>query len=150
MSDVLIRRARAGDAQTLAEYNIAMALETEHLRLDPHTVSKGVQAALADENKGVYFVAEIQSRIAAQLMVTHEWSDWRNGDIWWIQSVYVDPGYRRRGLFRQLYEHVKRAAKDAGAVVVRLYVERENEVAQRTYAQNGMHLTNYFVMEETL
>jgi ribosomal protein S18 acetylase RimI-like enzyme len=145
---VVLREARAADAQTIADFNAAMAWETEHLRLDPATVLAGVKAALADAGKAIYFLAEMGGRMGAQLMVTHEWSDWRNGDIWWIQSVYVHPDFRRRGLFRKLYTHVAERAKAAGAVGLRLYVEKENANAQRTYASLGMTETHYLVMEE--
>jgi GNAT superfamily N-acetyltransferase len=148
-TDTLIRTARASDAQTIADFNIAMALETEHLTLDPPTVLAGVHAALADPAKAIYFVAEIDGIVGGQLMITHEWSDWRNGDIWWIESVYVHPDHRRKGLFRALYNHTKREAKNQNAVGLRLYVERENKNAQQTYTSLGMDLTHYLVMEET-
>jgi GNAT superfamily N-acetyltransferase len=147
-TDTLIRTARASDAQTIADFNIAMALETEHLRLDPPTVLAGVRAALANPALSNYFVIEINGALAAQLMIAHEWSDWRNGDIWWIESVYVHPTHRRKGLFRALYEHTKREAKKQKAVGLRLYVERENQNAQQTYTSLGMDLTHYLVMEE--
>jgi GNAT superfamily N-acetyltransferase len=145
---MIIRTATPADAQTIAEFNTRMALETEHLHLDPPTVLAGVRAALADPAKAIYFVAEIEGAIAAQLMITHEWSDWRNGDIWWIESVYVHSDHRRKGLFRALYEHTKREAQIQNAVGLRLYVERENKNAQQTYTTLGMDLTHYLVMEE--
>ena len=147
-ADVTLRTATPADAPVIAEYNAAMAWETEHLRLDGPTVLAGVRAALADAAKATYFVAEIGGRVAAQLMITHEWSDWRNGDVWWIQSVYVHPDFRRRGLFRLLYKHVAGLAHAQGAAGLRLYVERENESAQRTYRTLGMDVTHYLVMEE--
>jgi ribosomal protein S18 acetylase RimI-like enzyme len=146
--DITLRPARPADAQTLADFNAAMAWETEHLRLDPPTVLAGVRAALADPHKATYLVADVAGQLAAQLMITHEWSDWRNGDIWWIQSVYVHPDFRRRGLFRLLYRHAATLAKQQGAAGLRLYVERENANAQRTYASLGMTTTHYLVMEE--
>jgi ribosomal protein S18 acetylase RimI-like enzyme len=147
-SPLTIRRGRAGDAAGIAQFNAAMAIETEGLKLPPEIVGPGVAAALADENKAIYFVAEQGGRVLGQLMITHEWSDWRNGDIWWIQSVYVHPEARRRGLFRRLYEHARNAAKEAGAVGLRLYVEHNNSGAQAVYRQLGMSLTHYQVMEE--
>ena len=100
--------------------------------------------------KGLYFVAEIDGVVAGQMMITFEWSDWRNGDIWWIQSVYVPAEHRRKGVFKSLYEHVRAEARRRGVVGLRLYVERENQAAQQTYIAMGMHLSHYLLMEETL
>jgi ribosomal protein S18 acetylase RimI-like enzyme len=147
-SQPLIRRGVPSDAAVIADFNSRMAIETENLTLPPEVVGPGVAAALADENKAIYFVAEVDGRVAGQLMITHEWSDWRNGDIWWVQSVYVHPDFRRRGLFRMLYEHARVEAKKAGAIGIRLYVEHNNTVAQGTYRQLGMSMTHYQVMEE--
>jgi GNAT superfamily N-acetyltransferase len=126
-----------------------MALETEQLTLDRRTLDAGVRAALADESKAVYFLAEIDGRVVGQLMITHEWSDWRNGPLWWIQSVYVHADHRRRGVFRALYAYARAEAKHAGAVGLRLYVEESNHVGQATYRSLGMSMTHYRVMEET-
>jgi ribosomal protein S18 acetylase RimI-like enzyme len=142
-----IRLAGPSDADILAEYNVRMARETESIDLDPATVSRGVRAALVDANKAIYFVAETGARVIGQLMITHEWSDWRDGDIWWIQSVYVHPEYRKVGAFKALYRHAEQAARDAGAVGIRLYVDAHNEAAQHVYARLGMHVSNYKVME---
>src|SRR5262245_37483641 len=101
-----VRSARPEDAAVIAEYNRLLALETEHKVLDPSVLAAGVQALLEDPHKGRYFVAEDAGQPIGQLMLTYEWSDWRNGWIWWIQSVYVRGDYRRRGIFRALYEHV--------------------------------------------
>src|SRR5689334_14458476 len=101
---ITIRDARAEDTLIIAVYNVAMAIETEKIRLDPEVVRRGVRAVLEDESKGRYFVAEANGKVAGQLLITHEWSDWRDGDIWWIMSVYVHPDYRRRGVFRALYD----------------------------------------------
>jgi ribosomal protein S18 acetylase RimI-like enzyme len=146
-SKITIRRARSDDATTIAQFNIEMALESEDITLDPETIDRGVRAALADESKGIYFLAEIDRHIAGQLMITHEWSDWRNGDIWWIQSVYVPPAFRRRGVFRELYRYVEADAQRSGAVKLRLYVERDNTSAQRTYESLGLHVSRYLLME---
>ncbi len=127
-----------------------MAMETENLALDPAAVDAGVRAALADPEKAIYFIAEIDGRVVGQLMITHEWSDWRNGDMWWIQSVYVLPDSRRRGVFRALYQHVRQQARALGVVGLRLYVEKENLPAQTTYSGLGMHLSHYLLMEEML
>ncbi len=144
---LLIRAARPADADVLAEYNIGIAHETESIALDPATVGRGVRAVLADPAKGTYFVAEVDGRVIGQLMITHEWSDWRDGDIWWIQSVYVHPEHRKCGAFKALYRHAEQQAKAAGAVGIRLYVDAHNETAQQAYTRLGMHLGNYRVME---
>lgn len=145
-----IRRATTADFEVIASFNQAMAMETESLALDPAKIIPGVQAVLADERKGYYFVAEIDGKIAGQMMVTFEWSDWRNGNIWWIQSVYVPSEHRRKGVFKALYSHVRVEASKHHVVALRLYVERENVAAQQTYISLGMHLSHYLLMEETL
>jgi GNAT superfamily N-acetyltransferase len=143
-----IRPAVAGDADFLADGNAAMALETEHKRLDPAVVAAGVRAALADSTKGLYFIAEHDGTRVGQLMFTYEWSDWRNGTFWWIQSVYVLPEARRRGVFRALFRHVEKlAADDPDVCGIRLYVERENTYAQATYRHCGLDDAGYVVME---
>jgi GNAT superfamily N-acetyltransferase len=143
-----VRTAQPSDAKTIADFNARMALETEDLALDAEVVFAGVEAALRDSSKAIYFVAEDDDRVVGQMMITHEWSDWRNGDLWWIQSVYVHEEYRRRGVFRALYQYARDQAKRAGAVGLRLYVEEHNAPAQQTYQQVGMNLTHYRVMEE--
>lgn len=149
MTDTLhVRAGRADDAEIITDFNARMALETEGLTLDPDTLSRGVRAALADPKKARYFIAETAGRVVGQLMITLEWSDWRNGDIWWIQSVFVVPSARGRGAFKALYRHVAQEARVAGAVGLRLYVEKENSAAQQTYARLGMAMTHYLVMEE--
>lgn len=125
-----------------------MAWETEHKQLDESVLSAGVAAALADQNKGFYLVAEAAGEVVGQLLVTREWSDWRNGWFWWIQSVYVHPEARRHGTFRSLFQRVEHLAKEAGDVVgLRLYVERENRPAQETYQKLGMNDASYAVFE---
>jgi GNAT superfamily N-acetyltransferase len=134
-----IRRAVAGDAAVVAEFNRLMALETESKVLDPQVLAAGVAAVLADTSKGFYLVAEDRGTIAGQLGVTTEWSDWRNAWFWWIQSVYVAAAARRRGVFRALYEHICKMARDDGKVIgLRLYVEENNHAAQQTYRSMGM------------
>ena len=144
-----IRDALPADQEFLAHGNEAMALETEHKTLDPRVVRRGVAAALAESAHGRYFVAEDATGTpVGQLMVTYEWSDWRNGQFWWIQSVYVLPGWRRRGVFRALYEHVDALARALPTVCgLRLYVEADNVNAQRTYERCGMVDAGYRVME---
>lgn len=147
---ITVRPGRRSDAATIAVFNIRMARETEDVRLDPSLIERGVIAIFEEPSRGTYFIAEIDGAAAGCLMVTHEWSDWRNGDMWWIQSVYVHPDYRRRGVFRTLYAHVRDAAVESGAVVLRLYVEKHNEAAKKVYASLGMKLTDYDVMQQTL
>ena len=143
-----IRRARLPDAATIADYNARMAWETERRRLDLKRVIKGARALIKDEAKGFYFVAEMDGRVAGQLLITFEWSDWRNGNFWWIQSVYVAPEFRERGAFRALYAHVHKLAKSRRDVCgLRLYVERENGRAQKAYARLGMKEARYRIFE---
>lgn len=154
-----IRDAEPADARLLAQWAQAMALETEHKQLDAQAVQAGVVAGIADNAKARYFVAMQDAPLAGRetigiavgtLMLTREWSDWRNGDWWWIQSVYVAPEHRRQGVFAALYRHVEqRAHATPGVIGLRLYVERDNAVAQRTYAALGMHDAGY-AMYETL
>jgi ribosomal protein S18 acetylase RimI-like enzyme len=147
--NIRVRDAQPADQEFLALGNEAMALETEHKRLDPPTVRRGVAAVLENPAHGRYFVAEDESGTAVgQLMVTYEWSDWRNGQFWWIQSVYVLPSARRGGVFRALYDHIDALARNApGVIGLRLYVEAENVAARRTYEKCGMHDGGYRVME---
>ena len=150
MSDLLVREATVADAATIAVFNLRMAWETERLRLDPTRVERGVRGVFAVAARGTYFVAEVGGRVVGCLLVTHEWSDWRDGDMWWIQSVYVHDDARRRGVFKAMHAHVRAKAADAGVVALRLYVERHNERAKATYAALGMTLADYDVMHETL
>ena len=146
---IAIRRAGAHDAQALIDFNCAMALETERKELLPEVIGAGVRALLANPAAGFYLVAETDGRVVGALMLTKEWSDWRNGSFWWIQSVYVRPEHRRRGVYRQLYGHVQRlAANDSAVCGFRLYVERENSAAQSVYRALGMGETHYRVFEE--
>ena len=146
---VRVRPARAADLETLVAFNRAMALETERKRLDAATVRRGVRRALRDADRGRYFVAERGGRIAGALLLTREWSDWRDGWFWWIQSVYVEPTERRRGVYATLHRAVLARARATRDVVgIRLYVERHNRRAQRVYAALGMHPTGYLVFEQ--
>jgi ribosomal protein S18 acetylase RimI-like enzyme len=145
---ISVREAVPADAATIAAFNAAMARETEDKSLDPGLVGPGVAALLEDASKGRYWVAESNGEVVGQLMVTYEWSDWRNGNIWWIQSVYVHPDWRRRGVFSTLYRHVESiVAADPAAIGLRLYVEQQNTRAQQTYRALGMIAPGYVVME---
>ncbi len=144
-----LRRAILDDAQALADFNIDMAHETEGIKLIPEVIHAGVEAMINNPQMGFYLVIEDKGNIAASLMVTTEWSDWRNGLFWWIQSVYVRPQNRRQGMYRQLYQRVKALAEDEANVCgFRLYVEHDNRAAQGTYRSLGMEETVYKVYEE--
>ncbi len=146
--NIQIRKANLHDAKTIAEFNCAMAQETEHIQLDNKKVLSGVEALLQDSSKGFYVVAEIENIIVGQLMITFEWSDWRNGTFWWIQSVYVKPEYRKFGVFKKMYEYIKGESQKSDTICgLRLYVEKENTVAQSVYAKLGMHETSYKMYE---
>jgi ribosomal protein S18 acetylase RimI-like enzyme len=143
-----IRPAVADDWQTIVLFNQLLAAETEDKHLDAGILGPGVQTLLADSKKGRYFVACVGDRIIGQLMHTFEWSDWRNGDIWWLQSVYVHKDYRQQGVFRGLYDHVREMAQEAPEVVgIRLYVENDNARAQTVYNELGFEHGGYAVME---
>lgn len=127
-----IRQATIADAQFIIHFQLLMAKETENLDLVPEIVTKGVQAVFQDLNKGIYFVAEFENRVVASLMITYEWSDWRNGNVWWIQSVYVLPEVRRMGIFRQMYSYLKNVVEnDVNLRGLRLYVDKTNTKAQK-------------------
>lgn len=148
---ITIRAAAASDASVIADFNLRLAEETEDLRLDPACVRAGVAALLADPAKGLYFVAEVDGTIAGQLMITYEWSDWRNGNLWWIQSVYVAPRFRGAGVFRALFNHVCNLANAAPEVAgLRLYMDAHNSGARQTYERLGLKRTNYEVFELAL
>lgn len=149
MSEVVIRRATIDDLPTLVEFNSALAYETEHIQLLPEVIRAGVSAVLQDASLGFYLVSESRSTVCGAMMITTEWSDWRNGHFWWIQSVYVRPEQRQRGIFRGLYLHAEQlAASDARVCGFRLYVEKDNQTAQRTYTSLGMQPTHYGVFEK--
>lgn len=147
--DLLIRYAEEKDIDTLIQFNQEMALETEGKELQSRLISAGVQNVLKQPDKGFYLVAERNQELVGSLMITTEWSDWRNGYFWWIQSVYILPSQRRKGIFRKLYQKVKNLALDLPEVCgLRLYVEQENKSAQKTYIALGMYETPYRLYEE--
>jgi ribosomal protein S18 acetylase RimI-like enzyme len=144
-----IRRATAADAAAISRFNQAMALETEGKALIPELVDAGVRRLIGEPALGFYVVASDGDAIVACLLVTQEWSDWRNGLFWWIQSVFVEQGWRRQGVYSSLYQHVQElAAAQPQVCGFRLYVEKDNVVAQQTYAALGMAATDYLVYEE--
>jgi len=143
-----IRKARASDVKIIADFNSRLASETEDLRLDPRRVLRGVTALLKDSAKGVYFVAEEKGRVVGQILITLEWSDWRNGNFWWIQSVYVASEFRQQGVFRALYAHVHKLARARSNVCgLRLYVDEHNIRAQEAYERLGMKESHYKFFE---
>lgn len=145
---ILVRAAKPAEAGLLAEFNAAMALETESKTLDRQRLLAGVQAVFADPRRGNYRLAESAGEALGCLLLTFEWSDWRNADFWWIQSVYVRPQARRQGVFRALYQDVEVSARAAGACGLRLYVEGDNRRAMATYAGLGMVDAHYRMMEQ--
>jgi ribosomal protein S18 acetylase RimI-like enzyme len=143
-----LRAATPADAELIAEYNARLAWETEARALDRPTLLAGVRALLTDPAKGRYFVAEQAGTVVGQVMLTYEWSDWRNGLFWWLQSVYVHADFRSQGVFRALFEHVTRlASQEPGVCGLRLYVEQENERAKGVYVRHGMVNAGYEVFE---
>jgi len=146
--DIKVRKAALGDLPIIADFNVRLARESEDLALDPVRVEAGVGAVLIDPAKGIYYVAEAEGTIAGQLMITYEWSDWRNGTIWWVQSVYVKPEFRRAGVFRALFHHLCGLARTQKEVcTLRLYVHAENARACQSYERLGMSRTKYQVFE---
>jgi GNAT superfamily N-acetyltransferase len=144
-----IRLATPKDADTVCDFNVRLARETEGKTLDLALLRPGVAAVLSDRDKGRYYVAEINGRIVGQMALTFEWSDWRNGWFWWIQSVYIHADSRRSGVFRSLFEHVEAEAKrDPVVIGIRLYVEDENTAAHATYEKLGLKATSYRVREK--
>jgi ribosomal protein S18 acetylase RimI-like enzyme len=146
--DVEIREARPGDAPVIVDFQIRMARSTEDLELDHPTVTRGVAAVFADPAKGTYWVAEADGRVVGSLLTTFEWSDWRNGTVLWIQSVYVLPEWRRRGVYKSLYEHLKRQVERSPDLRgLRLYVDQRNTAAQQVYERLGMTKEHYQMYE---
>lgn len=148
MSEIQVRLATPADAEFLVRGNAEMALETEHLSLDLDRLRDGVHALIEKPVRGVYYVAEVDGRRAGQMMITYEWSDWRNGVFWWIQSVYVERMFRRQGVFRALYRYIENLARTTSGVCgLRLYVENGNSQAQAIYERVGMRRTVYQMFE---
>ncbi len=148
MTEITIRQATLEDTEFLVAGNAAMAQETESRALDPHVLSAGVSALFEDPARGFYLIAELAGRPAGQMMITYEWSDWRNATFWWIQSVYTLPESRRRGVFQSLYAYVDAQARQRGDVCgLRLYVESHNHHAQAIYHRCGMQEAVYRMFE---
>jgi GNAT superfamily N-acetyltransferase len=147
-SPVMIRPAGEHDLDSLIAANVALASETERVRLDEPTLREGIRALLESKAPGRYWVAELGGRVVGQLLITFEWSDWRNRMVWWIQSVYVVPDARGLGVLRALYAEARREALAAGAGGLRLYVDTANVRAQAAYAALGMDGGHYRVFED--
>ncbi len=146
-----IRLANTADAESIVQFNQAMAFETEQKRLDPAVVGPAVAAVFDDAGKGFYVVAEDDNKVVGALMITYEWSDWRNAWFWWIQSVYISPEARGKKIYTRLYTFVKEMAREDGNVYgIRLYVENDNSRAQRIYERVGMEQSNYLMYDESL
>ncbi len=145
---IVVRSGTPADLDFIVDCNARLARETEHKELDPAKLRPGVESLLAAPAKGRYLIAEFDRRPVGQIMFTTEWSDWRNGFFWWIQSVYVMPQERRSGVFTALFRHLERLAREDTSVCgLRLYVDHGNENAQRTYRRLGLDVTHYALME---
>jgi len=144
---ITVRKAKETDSEAVILFQEAMAMETEGLRLDRTVLTPGVRRVFDDPSKGCYYVAEDEGSVIASLLITYEWSDWRNADVWWFQSVYVKKEYRRKGIFRLMYSYIRGEAEANGIAGLRLYVETNNIVAQKTYESMGMTGEHYRMYE---
>lgn len=146
---IRIREANLCDSQYIVDFQLSMAMETEDLKLNPEIVKKGVNAVFLDDTKGTYYIAEIDSKIVASLMTTYEWSDWRNGRVLWIQSVFVEANHRGKGIYRKMYEYIKERVQqgDTDFRGIRLYVDKTNIAAQKVYEKLGMENHHYEMYE---
>ena len=145
---ITIRKANSGDENIIANFQVRMAKETEQIDLDRDIVNKGVNAVLNSPEKGIYFVAESENKIIASLLITFEWSDWRNGNVYWIHSIYVLPEFRKKGVFKTMYLYLKNIVlKDKNIVGLRLYVDKTNANARKVYETMGMDDGHYLLFE---
>lgn len=148
MDAIIIRTAKISDLPFICDFQLRMAMETENIELDPLILEAGISAIFRDPSKGVYYVAESGGKTVASLMITYEWSDWRNGLVWWIQSVFIDPGYRKQGIFKLMFEKLKdTVSNDLSVRGLRLYVDERNHNAQAVYKAIGMDGGHYRVFE---
>ncbi|MDA0769042.1 MAG: GNAT family N-acetyltransferase [Chloroflexi bacterium] len=147
-NEIRIREAIPSDINRIAEFQQGLAQESEGKTLDDGLLRNGIQQVFQNKEKGFYLVAESDGQVVGSLLITYEWSDWRNATFWWIQSVYVDSQWRRRGVYRALHDHVHGIASSRDDICgIRLYVERDNTVAQQTYADLGMSHSHYHLYE---
>jgi len=145
---IFVREAVQSDVPTLIEYNLSLAYETESILLDKNVLRLGIEKAL-ERNDVSYIVAELDNKIVGQTMITSEWSDWRNAVIWWIQSVYVNPDYRKRGVFQNILKYIEKLAEETPEIkALRLYVKDDNQIARRAYQNLGMKNSGYLVYEK--
>jgi ribosomal protein S18 acetylase RimI-like enzyme len=144
---IKIRKAKPSDAASIIDFQQKMAWETEQMVLADDIVTKGVENLFKEPSRGEYFVAESEDKVVASLLITYEWSDWRNKNVWWFQSVYVLPSFRRKGIFRSMYTYIKEEAEKQDAAGLRLYVETKNFTAQKTYESLGMKSEHYRMYE---
>jgi GNAT superfamily N-acetyltransferase len=144
---IIIRKAKPSDAPSIIDFQLKMAWETEKMKLVPEIVTKGVDAVFHDQSRGQYYVAESDGKVVASLLITYEWSDWRNCSVWWFQSVYVVLEFRRQGVFRKMYSHIRELAEEQDIAGLRLYVETKNSRAQKTYEALGMSSEHYAFYE---
>lgn len=144
---LIIRKATPSDSSSIIDFQLKMARETENINLAPEIVIKGVDAVFHDHSKGQYYVAESEGSVVASLLITYEWSDWRNCNVWWFQSVYVVPEFRRQGIFRKMYFYIRELAEKQDIAGLRLYVETKNSRAQKTYEALGMSSEHYSFYE---
>ena len=145
---IKIRKASINDLKTLINFQIEMAVETENFKLNNENVKRGVKAVFNNSSKGEYYIAEEKNKIIGSFLITPEWSDWKNGTILWIQSVFVIPEYRKKGVFKKMYIHMKRIVDNSEKYLgLRLYVNKKNIVAQKTYEKIGMDNKRYKIYE---
>ena len=143
-----VREANFNDIYIIVDFQIAMAKETEGVELNRSTVESGVEAVLNDSSKGKYYITETEDLVIGSLLTTYEWSDWRNGTVLWIQSVFVLPEYRRKGVYRNMYSHLKnKVNKDGKLKGIRLYADKSNRAAHKTYENLGMSQDHYVTFE---
>ena len=148
--DLTITRGKASDIDAIVRFQADMAMESEGTVLDKDTLTNGVTAAFNDEQRGIYLVARAEGKPIGSLMLTREWSDWNNQWYWWIQSVYVMPEYRKKGVYKAMYATLKDMAQENGVSQIRLYADRTNLSAQQVYQRLGMRESHYLMFEETI
>lgn len=150
LNEISVRQATRNDTDVIVHFNSEMAYETENIILLQQKLTDGVTAVFEDSTKGFYIVAECDGTVVGQAMITYEWSDWRNAVVWWIQSVYILPDYRKIGVFRSIFEQIKLLARESNACGLRLYVDRSNIIAKKAYKNLGMEESHYDLYEMML
>lgn len=148
--DLTITQGKASDIDTIVRFQADIAMESEGTMLDMDRLTLGVSSAINDEQKGIYLVARANDTPIGSLMLTREWSDWNNQWYWWIQSVYVMPEYRKKGVYKAMYATLKDMAQENGVSQIRLYADRTNLSAQQVYQRLGMRESHYLMFEETI